>query len=81
MPLTDMNFLPGVGAPGFLLSFLVKEIYIMETNLILGIVFFILGTFLMPLGLREQQKQKKVLLISAAVLSDILGVLFIFNIL
>lgn len=81
MPLTDMNLLPGVGAPGFLLSFLVKEIYIMETNLILGIVFFILGTFLMPLGLREQQKQKKVLLISAAVLSDILGVLFIFNIL
>ncbi|MBH0171114.1 MAG: hypothetical protein ACQET8_16835 [Bacillota bacterium] len=53
----------------------------MKTNLILGIVFFILGTFLMPLGLREQQKQKKVLLISAAVLSDILGVLFIFNIL
>lgn len=53
----------------------------METNLIFGIIFFILGTFLMPLGLREQQKQKKALLISAAVLSDILGVLFIFNVL
>ncbi|MET3727331.1 hypothetical protein ABID52_000912 [Fictibacillus halophilus] len=53
----------------------------METNLILGIVFFILGTFLMPFGLREHRKQRKFLLIGAAVLSDILGVLFIFNIL
>ncbi|MBH0163610.1 hypothetical protein IHV12_01720 [Fictibacillus sp. 7GRE50] len=52
----------------------------MEISLILGIVFFILGTFLMPLGLKEQHKQKKFLLIGAAVLSDILGVLFIFNI-
>ena len=52
----------------------------MEINLILGIVFFILGTFLLPLGLKEQYKQKKFLLIGAAVLSDILGVLFIFNI-
>ena len=81
MPLTDMNFYPVLARRVFFYPFLVKEIYIMETNLILGIVFFILGTFLMPIGLREQQKQKKFLLISAAVLSDILGVLFIFNIL
>jgi hypothetical protein len=53
----------------------------MEMNLILGIVFFIIGTLLMPLGLKQSSKQKKTLLIGAAVLSDLLGVLFVFNIL
>lgn len=80
MPLTHMNFYPVLARRVFLYLFLDKETYIMEINLILGIVFFILGTFLMPLGLKEQHKQKKFLLIGAAVLSDILGVLFIFNI-
>ncbi|WP_156488325.1 hypothetical protein [Fictibacillus phosphorivorans] len=51
----------------------------MEFNLILGIIFFILGTFLMPLGLKEQNKQKKVILIGASILSDVIGVLLIFN--
>lgn len=51
----------------------------MEFNLILGIIFFILGTFLMPLGIKVQNKQKKFILIGASILSDIIGVLFIFN--
>ncbi|MCM3718761.1 hypothetical protein [Fictibacillus phosphorivorans] len=51
----------------------------MEMNLILGIVFFILGTVLMPLGLRQTKKQNKMLLIGASVLSDLIGLAFIFN--
>ncbi len=51
----------------------------MEFNLILGILFFILGTFLMPIGLKQQNKQKKIILIGASILADIIGVLFIFN--
>ncbi|MBY6036703.1 hypothetical protein KUV80_08565 [Fictibacillus nanhaiensis] len=52
----------------------------MEMNLILGIVFFIIGTFLMPIGLKQENKQRKYLLIGASVCSDLLGVLFIFDI-
>lgn len=51
----------------------------MEFNLIFGIIFFILGTLLMPLGLKEQNKQKKVMLIGASIFSDIIGVLLIYN--
>lgn len=51
----------------------------MEFNLILGIIFFIAGTFIMPLGLKQQRQQKKYILIGASILSDLIGVLFIFN--
>jgi len=53
----------------------------MEMNLILGILFFIIGTLLMPFGLKQTNKKNKIILIGASVLSDLLGVLFIFNIL
>jgi uncharacterized membrane protein HdeD (DUF308 family) len=51
----------------------------MEMNLMLGILFFIIGTILMPLGLKQTSKQNKILLIGASVFSDIIGVLLIFN--
>jgi hypothetical protein len=51
----------------------------MEINLIAGIIFFMAGTFLMPLGLKQHNQQKKIILIGASIVSDIIGVLFIFN--
>jgi hypothetical protein len=50
----------------------------MELNLILGIVFFILGTFLMPLGLKQTGKQKYIL-IGASILADLIGVYVLFK--
>ncbi|WP_226535609.1 hypothetical protein [Fictibacillus halophilus] len=51
----------------------------MEMNLIFGIVFFILGTVLMPLGLKQTNKQNKMLLIGASVFSDLIGLALIFK--
>jgi hypothetical protein len=72
-------FLPGVGAPGFLLPFFRQGDLSMEMNLIFGIVFFILGTVLMPLGLKQTSKQNKMLLIGASVFSDLIGLALIFK--
>jgi uncharacterized membrane protein HdeD (DUF308 family) len=51
----------------------------MEMNLVFGIVFFVLGTVLMPLGLKQSSKQNKMLLIGASVFSDLIGLALIFN--
>ncbi|WNB92978.1 hypothetical protein [Bacillus sp. NEB1478] len=50
----------------------------MEWNLILGILFFIIGTVLMPLGLKQTGKQKY-LIIGASILSDLIGVYVLFK--
>jgi uncharacterized membrane protein HdeD (DUF308 family) len=72
-------FSPGVGAPGFLIPFFKRGDKSMEMNLIFGIVFFILGTVLMPLGLKQTSKQNKMLLIGASVFSDLIGLALIFK--
>lgn len=50
----------------------------MEWNMIIAILFFIVGTILMPLGLKQTGKQKY-LLIGASILSDLIGVYLLFS--
>jgi uncharacterized membrane protein HdeD (DUF308 family) len=79
VPLKPKYFNPVLARRVFLYPFLDEEKTNMEMNLMLGILFFIIGTILMPLGLKQTSKQKKILLIGASVFSDIIGVLLIFN--
>jgi hypothetical protein len=49
----------------------------MDWNMIIGILFFIIGTVLMPIGLKREGAQRFIF-VGASILSDLIGILFLF---
>jgi hypothetical protein len=49
----------------------------MEWNMVLGILFFLAGTILMPIGLKNTGS-KRFILIAGSIASDLMGLVFLF---